>query len=218
MAKKSYAIIGLGRFGLSLLEELSKYTDNIIAIDVDENAVKRAGMFVNQCFISQGADEKQLKEVGIQDVDHAIICFGSNFEGTILTLVSLKNIGVKNITVRCDIDSYLPILRKLGATDIISPQKIAGIRLANRVVSNLSDYFNLTGDFCIVEVPVPDTMKTTSIINLDSRNRFGVNIILIQRWKESFAPKANDIIQAKDQLFVFGTKSQIIKFTDSLLD
>ena len=85
MAKKSYAIIGLGRFGLSLLEELSKYTDNIIAIDVDENAVKSAGMFVNQCFISQGADEKQLKEVGIQDVDHAIICFGSNFEGTILT-------------------------------------------------------------------------------------------------------------------------------------
>lgn len=218
MAKKSYAIIGLGRFGLSLLEELSKYTDNIIAIDVDENAVKRAGMFVNQCFISQGTDEKQLKEVGIQDVDHAIICFGSNFEGTILTLVSLKNIGVKNITVRCDIDSYLPILRKLGATDIISPQKIAGIRLANRVVSNLSDYFNLTGDFCIVEVPVPDTMKTTSIIDLDSRNRFGVNIILIQRGKESFAPKANDIIQAKDQLFVFGTKSQIIKFTDSLLD
>ncbi len=216
MSKKSYAVIGLGRFGLSLVEELSKYTNNIIAIDKDENSVKVAGEFINQCFISDSTDEKQLRDVGIDNVSHAIICFGSNFEGTILTLVSLKNIGVEKITVRCDNDSYLPILSKLGATDIVSPQKIAGIRLANRVVSNLSDYFNLTGDFCIVEVTVPNTMKKVSILDLDSRNRFGVNIILIKREKDSFAPKATDYVKPGDQLFVFGLKNQIQKFTESL--
>lgn len=216
MAKKSYAIFGLGRFGLSLVEELSKYTDNIIAIDKNEDSVKKAGEFINQCFILESSDEKQLRDIGVDNVDHAIICFGSNFEGTILTLVTLKNLGIEKITVRCDNDSYLPILEKLGATDIVSPQKIAGIRLANRVVSNLSDYFNLTGDFCIVEVPVPNSMKKTSILDLDSRNRFGVNIILIKRGKDSFAPKATDYVKADDQLFVFGLKSQIQKFTDSL--
>lgn len=216
MGKKSYAVIGLGRFGLSLVEELSKYTNNIIAIDKDESSVKVAGEFINQCFISDSTDEKQLREVGIDNVSHAIICFGSNFEGTILTLVSLKNIGVEKITVRCDNDSYLPILSRLGATDIVSPQKIAGIRLANRIVSNLSDYFNLTGDFCIVEVTIPHTMKKISILELDSRNRFGVNIILIKREKDSFAPKATDYVKPGDHLFVFGLKYQIQKFTESL--
>ena len=214
--KKIFAVIGLGRFGLSLLGELSRFTDNIIAIDRNENSVKEAGEFINQCFVCESTDEKQLKQVGINNVDHAIICFGSNLEATILTLVSLKNLGVNDITVRCDQEAYLPILEKLGATDIISPQKIAGIRLANRVVSNISDYFNLTGDFCIVEVSVPENMRTITIIDLDARNKFGVNIILIKREKGSFAPKASDSIQAGDQLFVFGKNSQIRKFTNSL--
>ena len=216
--KKNFAVIGLGVFGLSLLQELVKFTDNIIAIDIDESQVKEASLIVNQCFIMDSTDEKQLLSIGMDSVDHAVICFGGNLESIILTLVSLKNIGIKNITVRCDQDNYLPILNKLGATDIISPQKVAGIRLANRLISeSFTDYFEMTSDYCIVEVLVPSTMKTVRVIDLDTRNRFDVNIMLINRDNKSFAPRANDEIRANDKLFVLGKKTQIVKFTNSFL-
>ncbi len=217
--KKSFAVIGLGSFGLALVEELSKYTDNIIAVDSVEEQVEKATKFINQCFILQATNEEALKSIGIENIDHAIICFGTDLEDTILTLVNLKNLGVKKITVRCDNDRYLPILEKLGATDIFSPQKLAGIRLGNRIINdNFVDFFNLTNEFSIVEVTTPEHMQEISIIDLDSRNRFGVNIILIRRKNQSIAPKATDVIMAGDRIFVFGKQSQILKFSNSLVD
>ncbi len=215
--KKSFAVIGLGSFGLALLKELSKYTDNIIALDQVEEQVEKATEYINQCFILEATNEAALKSIGMQNIDHAIICFGTDLKATILTLVSLKNLGVKRITVRCDNDQYLPILEKLGATDIFSPQKLAGIRLGNRIVNdNFADYFNLTNDFSIVEVTTPENMKEISILDLNSRNRFGVNIILIRRKNLTIAPRATDLIKAGDRIFVFGNQSQILKFSDSL--
>ena len=217
--KKNFAVIGLGSFGLALVEELSKYTDDVMAIDSDEAQVEKATKFVDQCFILEATKEEALKSVGIENVDHAIICFGTDLRDTILTLVNLKNLGVKNITVRCDNDQYLPILEKLGATDLFSPQKLAGIRLGNRIVNDsFVDYFNLTNEFSIVEVTTPERMQEISIIDLDSRNRFGVNIILIRRKNVSIAPKATDVIRAGDRIFVFGKQPQILKFSASLSD
>lgn len=213
--KKSFAIIGLGRFGLSLVEELATYTEDIIAIDTDEKAVEKAAETISQAFVMDSTNEKALREVGIQNVDHAIISFGSRFEASILTLVTLKNLEIPRITVRVDNDHYLPIFQKLGATDIISPQRIAGVRLANRVASdNFNDYFKITNDFCIVEVSIRPDIEPVNLIQLDSRNKFGVNIILVRHQNKNYAPSATDVIYGGDTLFVFGKSSNILKFTN----
>lgn len=107
--KKSFAIIGLGRFGLSLIEELSKYTNDIIGIDTDMDAVKTASHIIEQAYQADSSSEKALRSIGVQNADHAVISFGENFEGTIMTYVTLKNLGIKDITVRCDKDNYVPI-------------------------------------------------------------------------------------------------------------
>ncbi len=213
--KKSFAIIGLGRFGLSLLEELAKFTDDIIAIDTDEEAVKKASLLVNQAFIMDSTNERALKSVGIQNVDHAIISFGSKFEASILTYATLKNFNINHITIRVDNDQFIPIYEKLGATDIISPQKIAGDRLANRIISdNFTDYFKLIGDYSVVETLISQNIEPVSIIDLDVRNKFDVNILLIMRDKKEFAPKATDLIQTNDIIFVFGKSANILKFAN----
>ncbi len=214
--KKSFAIIGLGRFGLSLLEELVKYTDNIIVIDKNKEAVQKASKFVNQCFIMESTNEKALKEKGISNVQHALVCFGNDLEATILTLVSLKNIGVTNITVRCDQEAYKPILEKLGATDIVSPQKLAGNSLANSIYMNVDEFYSLAGDYCMVRLNTPSDFHEVNMIDLNARNKYGVNIMLIERGKKEFAPKATDSIKENDNLFVVGKQKDIEKFAKIL--
>jgi len=215
--KKSFAIIGLGRFGLSLIEELSKYTDDIIGIDLDSEAVKNASHLIDQAFQADSSSEKAMKALGVQNVDHAVIAFGENFEGTIMSYATLKSLGVQNITVRCDKDNYVPILEKLGISDIISPTKVAGKKLATRLSApNFVDYFQLANNYCVVELPVPMTFKAIRVNELNARNKFDVNLLLIRRGKTSLTPKANDEICPGDELFVFGEDKKIIKLGNFL--
>lgn len=215
--KKSYAIIGLGRFGLAMVEELSKINADVIAIDISEESVTKAAEYINHAFICDSTNEAALHEIGIQNVDHAIIAFGSNLQATILSTVLLKEMNIPKITVRVDNDYYVPIIKKLGATDIISPQKLAGVRLANKVVSDtFIDYFNLSEDYCIVEALVVDDFKSISIQDLNPRNTFDVNIVLITRGNSTFQPKGNDEILPKDRLFIFGHRHDLAKFNNYL--
>ena len=165
--KRNYVIIGLGRFGLSLVEELSSFSDEVIAIDLNVEAVKMASNIIQQAYIADSTSEIALKNIGVQNADHVVIAFGENFEGTVMTFATLKELGVKNITVRCDKDTYVPILTKLGVTDMVSPTKLAATRLASRIVTpSFVDYFKLANDFCVVELPVSETFESTKIIDL----------------------------------------------------
>lgn len=215
--KKSYFIIGLGRFGLSLIDELSNYSDEVIGIDTNEEAVEEASKIIDKAYIADSTSENAMRNVGIQNADHVVIAFGNNFEGTIMTYATLRDLGIENITVRCDIESHIPILAKLGVTDIISPTKIAGKRLASRIISpNLVDYFQLTGDYCVVDVTIPDSFKPTTVENYNPRNKFDVNLLLIKRKKITLTPRANEEILPGDEIFVFGTRKNISDLMDSL--
>ncbi len=219
MKKRNIFVIGLGRFGLSLIDELSSYSDEIVGIDSDEEAVEQASHIISQAYIADSTSDKAMKDAGVQNADHVIIAFGSSFEGTVMTYVTLKDLGVKNITVRCDKESYIPILKKLGVTDIISPTKIAGTRLATRIAfPNFVDYFSISDDYCIVEIPVPQTFKPLTVEELNPRNRFSVNLLLIQRNKVNIAPKANDEIRPGDELVIFGLRKNILALSDQLND
>ena len=127
MAKKSFAVIGLGQFGISIVEELVDNGMDVIAIDSSEEAVKRISALLPTVAVANATDDEALKELGIKDVDAAIVAFGSHIESSVLTTVILKELGVKSIIVRADDPYYVPILKKLGATEVIMPQKAAGI-------------------------------------------------------------------------------------------
>jgi trk system potassium uptake protein TrkA len=211
--KKSFAVLGLGRFGLKLIEELSHHNADIIAIDTSEENVAKASEFVSNAFVCDATNENALKELGVGNVDHAIIAFGSNLQATILSTIILKEMGINKITVRVDDDYYVKVIKKLGATDVISPQKIAGIRLANKIISDtFIDYFNISSDFCIVEISVNENVTPLNISDINPRNNFEVNLLLIQRGDNIFSPKGTDDIMPKDMLYIFGTRTKISKF------
>jgi trk system potassium uptake protein TrkA len=211
--KKSFAVLGLGRFGLKLIEELSHHNADIIAIDTSEENVAKASEFVSNAFVCDATNENALKELGVGNVDHAIIAFGSNLQATILSTIILKEMGINKITVRVDDDYYVKVIKKLGATDVISPQRIAGIRLANKIISDtFIDYFNISSDFCIVEISVNENVMPLNISDINPRNNFEVNLLLIQRGDNIFSPKGTDDIMPKDMLYIFGTRQKISKF------
>lgn len=211
--KKSFAVLGLGRFGLQLIEELSHHNADVIAIDNNIDNVSRAGEVISNAFVCDTTNEQALKELGVNNVDHAIVAFGSNIQATILTTIILKEFGIKKITVRVDDEYYINVIKKLGATDIVSPQKIAGIRVANKVITDsFLDYYEISSKFCVVEISIDEGIKPMTIHEIDPRNKFDVNLLLIKRNNNVFSPKGDDVIMGKDSVFVFGTMAKINAF------
>ena len=207
--KKNIAIIGLGRFGLSLVKNLSNKKVDVIAIDNDPKAVNEAANYVSQAVICDSTNENALREVGVQNCDQAVIALGQNDPNsivtTIVTLISLKEIGITNITVRLDNPEYRKTLINLGVTNIISPHDIAGEKLAARIASDsIIDYYHITDDYNVFDLIIDEKVTPISLIDLASPRKYGVNIILIKRNGKSFVPKPEDQVLPKDHLFCFG--------------
>ena len=217
MAKKSFAVIGLGQFGRSIVEELVDNGRDVIAIDYDKEAVKKMSAILSTVFIADSTDEQALKELGIKDVDAAIVAFGSNREASVLTTVVLREIGVKQIIVRVDDDYYAPIIKKLGATEIISPQKAAGIALANRLGNiDYRDFYKLDDKYSVISILINPSFVPQTLIELNPKVKYGVNIVLIMRNGKSFVPGGNDTLLPDDTCFVVGTAKEVRSFREAV--
>lgn len=215
MKQRSFAVIGLGQFGMTIVEELVRLNENVIAIDIDENAVRRAAEIIPTAFVCDSTDEKALKELEIPHVTHAIVCYGDNIQASILTTVILKDFGIDHIVVRMDSEYYIPIIQKLGATEVVTPQRLAGLGLANRLGNDdFLDFYSLGGNYSVVKITVRKDYIPVTIEGLNPRNEFGVNLILISRAGRTFAPKAMDKINPGDIVFVVGTRTDIQDFGD----
>lgn len=217
MGKKSYAVIGLGQFGMAVVSELAAIGADVIAIDKQEENVKKAAKLVPTAFVADATNEKALREVEVHQVTHAIVAFGDNIQASILTTVILSNMGISHIVVRVDDEYFVPIIKKLGATEIIMPQKLAGLGLANRLDDeDFLDYYSLSDNFSVVKITVGKTFKAATIIELNPRNDYNVNLILLTKNNVTSIPHANDKIEAGDIVFVVGKRRELRTFADVL--
>ena len=211
--KKSFAIIGLGRLGASILRNLSDLTSNIIAIDSDESRIALASKWTEKCFVADATNKRVLKDLGIGNIDHVFITIGNNLSATILTLINCKELKVKRITVRVDEEDKVDIMKRLGADEVIDPESAIGEMFAKQALSDtMVDYYPIDDDFAIVQVLVPTTFKSLTLLDLDARNKFGVNIVGILRGGKFFIPKGSDLLQGDDILMVVGTQKVLRKF------
>ena len=217
MAKKSFAVIGLGQFGISVVEELVGNGADVIAIDSDEDAVKKISGILPTVAVANSTDEEALKDLGIKDVDAAIVAYGSHIEASILTTVILKELGVKSIIVRVDDAYYLSILKKLGATEVIMPQKAAGVALANRLGNeDFKDFYKLDDKYSVVSIVINNAYVPEQLKDLSSKDKYGVNIVLVMRNGRSFVPGGNDSLLPDDTIFVVGGTKEIRNFREAI--
>ena len=217
--RKEFAVIGLGRFGGSICQELSREGMEVLAIDRDEERVNQYKHIASHAVIADSTDETTLKELGIKNIDHVIVAIGDNIQASILTTVVLVELGVKRITVKAQNDYHAKILDKIGADQVVHPERDMGRRIAHSIISNnIVDYLELSDDHSIVEVKAGKKMVGKSIIELDIRARYGCTVVAIKQGTNiNVSPTPDDILTKEDILVVVGADKDIARFERQLV-
>ncbi|WP_042349095.1 potassium channel family protein [Bacillus massiliigorillae] len=218
--KKEFAVIGLGRFGGSICRELVKQGMEVLAIDNDEDRVNEFASIASHAVIGDTTDESVLKSLGIRNFDHVIVAIGDNIQASILTTLMLKELGVRDITVKATNDYHEKVLSKIGADHVVHPERDMGRRIAHKVASNnVLDYLELSDEHSIVEIVASKKIDGKSLIDLDIRARYGINIVAFKRGSEIIvSPSATETIQVGDILIVIGADQDISRFEKKVVD
>ena len=219
--KREFAVIGLGRFGGSIVKELSAEGMDVLAIDIHEDKVNEFKDIAAHAVIADTTDEKVLKELGMRNIDHVIVGIGEDIQASILTTLMLKELGIKKITVKAQNDYHEKVLIKIGADQVVHPERDMGKRIAHSIIStNILDYLELSDAHSIVEVKAGKKMHGKTLIDLDIRAKYGCNVVAI---KNSFnkginvSPEPTLEIHRDDILIVIGSDKDISKFEKHLV-
>lgn len=217
--KKEFVVIGLGRFGGSIVRELVKQGANVMAIDTDSERVDEFARIATQAVVADTTEEETVKSLGLWNFEHVIVAIGEDIQSSILTTLILKELGVQQITVKAQNDYHEKVLRKIGADHVIHPERDMGRRIANRMVSNdILDYLELSDEYSIVEIRANEKLSGATLIDLDIRAKYGVNIVAIKREDHILvSPQAIEEIRLNDVLIVIGSDVDIHRFEKKVL-
>ena len=217
--KKEFVVIGLGRFGGSIVRTLIELGMEVMAIDRDEDKVNAYSAIATHAVVADSTDESVLKSLGIRNFDHVIVAIGDDIQASILTTLILKELGVENITVKAQNDYHEKIVRRIGADHVVHPERDMGRRLAHNVVSNsVLDYLELSDEHSIVEIVASEKLDGNTILDLDIRAKYGINIVAIKRKNDIIvSPQANEVILSGDILIVIGADNDINRFEKKVI-
>lgn len=218
--KKQFAVIGLGRFGGSICRNLSEQGVEVLALDNDEDRVNEYSSIATHAVIADSTDESVLKSLGLRNFDHVIVAIGDNIQASILTTLILKEMGVPKVTAKAQNDYHEKVLRKIGADQVIHPERDMGARIAHNITStSVLDYLELSDEHSILEVIAGRKMSGQTLVQLDVRARFGVNIVAIKEsGKINVSPGADQVVEEGDILIVIGADVDIDRFKNQMLD
>ena len=178
--KISYGIVGLGRFGSALAVALAQAGAEILVIDRDEDKIRELREYTENAIVVNTLDKKNLTETGIQNCDVAIVCIGEHMESSILTTLNLVSLGVPQVIAKATSVEHGEILAKLGA-EVVYPERDMALRLANRLeTARVLDFIQLSESINISKRMVPDQFIGKTVVELNIRARFGLNIIAVE--------------------------------------
>ena len=213
---KQYLVIGLGRFGTSVAKTLYEAGENILGIDVSEELVQDRinNNILKNAIIGDASDGKILKDIGAENFDIAFICIG-DIEASVMIALNLKELGIKSIIAKAINKKHGKVLTKVGATEIVYPEEHMGKRIAELTMNtDIIEHLKFTDNFVLVEVKAPSIFWNNSLIKLDVRNKYNINIVGIKKSKGEFLPNptANVVIEEGDVLVIITDKKTVESF------
>lgn len=209
---KRIGIIGAGRFGLSLVESLARRGAEVLLLDKDQDLIQRVSGIVSNAVQGHAEDRDTLLRAGFQECDVAVVAIGSNVASSVMSTVSLKDIGVPYVIANASSDAHGNVLRKLGADVVINPNKERSNRLARALMTRSAlDYYEVVQDASIIRLKAPAEFVGKTLAEAGVRKAYGITVLAITRAPVEdgteevlINPKADDIIKADDTLVVFG--------------
>lgn len=178
MQKKIFGVLGLGIFGRNVAKELSKFEQDVIAIDVNPSFVQNVSDVVKKAAVGDITDIDFLKALGINQCDTVVVATGNNLESSVLAVMHCKKLGVKNIIAKAKTKTYEEVLYGIGASKVIMPERDSGKRVAaNMLRHHIENIVHLEEKLAMVEFSVPDSWVGKNLIQLNVRNKYEINII-----------------------------------------
>ena len=176
--RKTYAVLGLGRYGSAVAKELVANGMEVIAIDEDQRIVNDLAAYLPVCKCADVTDPEVIRRLGIGTIDIVIISMANNLEASVMAVTLCKEAGAKTVIAKAANEMHQKILLRVGADQVVFPERESGIRLAKNLLSSgFIDMISLSKDVSIVEINVKDEWIGKNLIELNLRKRYGFNII-----------------------------------------
>ena len=213
---KSYLVIGLGRFGCSLAEMLCSLGNEVMAIDPNQEAVQRISHAVTTAVTADARDLEVLRSLGAQDFDCGIVAIGSDLATNVLVTLNLKELGVKTVICKAHDELQKRALLKIGADQVVVPEREIGIKLAQKLASSsILDFIELSNTCGIAEVNVREDWIGKTLIDLGVRSRYGLNVIAVRRGKDVIvSPQGNFSFQTGDIAVLLGDNTDLARVSE----
>lgn len=210
---KSVLLIGLGRFGKHIAMELHTLGHEVMAVDDNEERLDEAMPYVTSGQIGDSTNEAFLASLGVKNFDVCIVTISNDFQASLETTYLLKELGAKLVVSRAERDGQAKFLLRNGADEVVYPERDLAKWAAIRFTSDhIMDYIELDDDHGIYEVDVPDHWEGKSILQIDIRKKYGINILGIKRRGElSLTIDPNRIFDSEDTILVLGTYKDLHK-------
>lgn len=182
---KSYAVFGLGRYGKAVAEELVKNGAEVLAVDKNESLVNNAIEKIPFCRCADVTDAAVIKQLGISNIDVVIVSMAHNLEASVMATILCKEAGVETVIVKCADETQQKVLSRVGADKVVLPENESGIRLAKNLLSSgFVDVIELSKNVSMVEIPVRNEWEGKSLIELNLRQKYSINVVAIKQENE----------------------------------
>src|SRR4030042_6619311 len=212
---KRVVVIGLGIFGFNIAKDLYESGMEVIAVDKDKEVVQKIKDFSTKAVLADGTDKEAMESIGIQEDDVVIISFGEDLAAATLITLHLREMKVKSIIVKAPNEDHKHVLEKVGATEVIIPEKEMADKVAKSLISpNVLDYLPVSEDYTICEIVPPPSFTGKTIGDLHLRSKYHIEVIAIREIlpeRFTMVPRSDFVIKDSDVLVVIGKEEDINK-------
>ncbi len=210
---KTYAVLGLGRYGRAVARELSESGAEVLAVDRNEANVNALAPYVSLCRCADVTTPEAVRQLGLTNVDVVIVSMASSLEASVLTVTLCREAGVKHIIAKCGSETHRRILQRVGAHRVVFPEHESGVRLAKGLLSaGFQEIMELSRDVSMAALDVPDAWVGKSLIQLDLRRRYAINVAALRRGDQvTVTLDPNAPLEAGTQLVVIAETDALKK-------
>ena len=212
---KRVVVIGLGIFGFNIAKDLYENGIEVIAIDKDKEVIQKIRDYSTKAILADGTDKEVMESIGIQEDDVVIVSFGEDLAAATLITLHLKEMKIKHIIVKAPDEDHKHVLEKVGATEVVIPEKEMADKIAKSLISpNVLDYIPLSDDYTICELVPPSGFMGKTIGEIHLRSKYHIEVIAVREVlpeRIRMVPRADFVIKDSDILVVIGKEEDIQK-------
>ena len=210
----SVVVIGLGRFGGSVAHSLMRLGHDVMGIDRDAEPVHTWADLLTHCVQADSTNVMVLRQLGVADFNHAIVGIGTDLAASLMTLMALTELGIKDIWLKALTPEHGKIAQRIGAHHVVFPEVDMGERVAHQITGRMMDFIEFEDGFAIAKIKAPRLCHNTTLAEASIREKHGITVVGLKRAKEDFQHATpSTLVLPGDLLIVSGPTHLIQKFT-----